>query len=358
MPASIEAPATIPVFDGHNDTLLRLYLQKAKSPEDAFRRDENAGHIDLPKARAGGFAGGFFAMFPPPIKSTDLSQVTQAPRYDVPLPPTLPIESAQASTISMHSIMLRLERAFPDDVAICRSAAEIRAAMAANKIAALLHIEGAEAIDPDFAMLDVLHAAGLRSIGLVWSRSNIYGHGVPFRFPGSPDVGPGLTDAGKALVVECNRRGVMIDLSHLNEQGFWDVARTSSAPLVATHSNVHALCESARNLTDKQLGAIEESRGVVGLNFATGFLRPDGSMRSDTDLDVMVRHLDYLLEKLGEDGLAFGSDFDGAVIPNAIGSAAGLPRLIERMRQAGYNEPLLRKIGHENWLSLIERTQG
>ncbi|GLS18495.1 membrane dipeptidase [Labrys miyagiensis] len=358
MSTSAEAPATIPVFDGHNDTLLRLYLQKAKPPEDVFGKGEGSGHIDLPKARAGGFAGGFFAMFPPPIKMPDLSRDTQAPRYDVPLPPMLPIENAQASTIGMLSIMLRLERAFPDDVAICRSAAEIRAAMAANKIAALLHIEGAEAIDPDFAMLDVLYAAGLRSIGPVWSRSNIYGHGVPFRFPGSPDVGPGLTDAGKALVAECNRRGIVIDLSHLNEQGFWDVAATSSAPLVATHSNVHALCESARNLTDKQLAAIKESRGVVGLNFAAGFLRPDGSMRADTDLDIMVRHLDYLLEHLGEEGVAFGSDFDGAVIPAAIGNAAGLPRLIERLRGAGYSEPLLRKIGYENWLSLLERTQG
>ncbi|WP_413992857.1 dipeptidase [Labrys okinawensis] len=357
MTTSAAAPATIPVFDGHNDTLLRLYLQKAKPPEEVFGKGEGSGHIDLLKARTGGLAGGFFAMFPPPIKSTDLSQVTQAPRYDVPLPPILPIEAAQASTIGMLSIMLRLERAFPDDVAICRSAAEIRAAMEANKIAALMHIEGAEAIDPDFAMLDVLFAAGLRSIGLVWSRSNIYGHGVPFRFPGSPDVGPGLTDAGKALVAECNRRGIVIDLSHLNEQGFWDVAASSTAPLVATHSNVHALCESARNLTDKQFGAIKESGGVVGLNFAAGFLRPDGSMRADTDLDIMVRHLDYLVEHLGEDGVAFGSDFDGAVVPSAIGNAAGLPRLIERLRASGYSEPLLRKIGHENWLSLLERTQ-
>ncbi|CAM5769867.1 membrane dipeptidase [Labrys miyagiensis] len=357
MSSSAEVPAAIPIFDGHNDTLLRLALQKEKPPEEVFGKGAGSGHIDLPKARAGGFAGGFFAMFPPPIKSTDLSQVTQAQRYDVPLPPMLPIESAQASTIRMLSIMLRLEQALPDDVAVCRTAGEIRAAMAANRIAALLHIEGAEAIDPDFAMLDVLYAAGLRSIGLVWSRSNIYGHGVPFRFPGSPDVGPGLTDAGKALVAECNRRGIVVDLSHLNEQGFWDVAGISTAPLVATHSNVHALSESARNLTDKQLAAIRESGGVVGLNFATGFLRPDGAMRADTDLDIMVRHLDYLLERLGEDGLAFGSDFDGAVIPNAIGSAAGLQRLVDRLREAGYSEALLRKIAHENWLSLIERTQ-
>ena len=358
MSSPAEAPAAIPVFDGHNDTLLRLAMQKSKPPEEVFGKGEGSGHIDLPKARAGNFAGGFFAMFPPPIKMPNMDKDMQAGSYDLPLPPILPLENAQASTIGMLSIMLRLERAFPDDVAICRNAAEIRAAMAADRIAAVLHIEGAEAIDPEFAALDVLHAAGLRSIGLVWSRPNIFAHGVPFRFPGSPDVGPGLTDAGRDLVAECNKRGIMIDLSHLNEQGFWDVAGMTTAPLVATHSNVHALCPSARNLTDKQLDAIKESRGVVGLNFATCFLRPDGAMRGDTDLDIMVRHLDYLLERLGEEGVAFGSDFDGAMVPAAIGSVAGLPRLIERLRTAGYSEPLLHKIGYGNWLSLLERTQG
>src|SRR5690606_14690302 len=103
-------------------------------------------------------------------------------------------------------------------------------------------------------------------------------HGVPFRFPASPDIGPGLTDAGKELVRACNRMRILVDLSHLNEQGFRDVMAISDAPLVATHSNVHALCQSARNLTGWQLGAIRESGGMVGLNFATGFLRADGRM--------------------------------------------------------------------------------
>jgi membrane dipeptidase len=228
--------------------------------------------------------------------------------------------------------------------------------MSAGKIAAVLHIEGAEAIDPDLAMLDVLYAAGLRSLGLVWSRPNIFAHGVPFRFPGLPDTGPGLTEAGRSLVAACNSRGIMIDLSHLNEQGFWDVAAITTAPLVATHSNVHALCPSTRNLTTRQLDAIRESRGVVGLNFASCFLRPDGAMRSDTSLDFVVRHLDALLERLGEDGVALGSDFDGAVIPADIGSVAGLPKLMDRLRTAGYSDALLRKIAHKNWLSVLERT--
>jgi membrane dipeptidase len=137
-------------------------------------------------------------------------------------------------------------------------------------------------------MLDLLYAAGLRSLGIVWSRPNAFGHGVPFKFPSSPDTGPGLTEAGRELVRACNERRILIDLSHLNEKGFWDVAGLSTAPLVATHSNAHSVCPHARNLTDRQLDAIRESGGMVGLNFATAFLRPDGSMNADTDRKSVV----------------------------------------------------------------------
>ena len=204
----------------------------------------------------------------------------------------------------------------------------------------------------------MLHAAGLRSIGPVWSRENRFGHGVPFRFPSSPDTGPGLTDLGQELVRQCNARRILIDLSHMNEKGFWDVAAISTAPLVATHSNVHALSQTSRNLTARQLAAIRESRGVVGLNYATGFLREDGKMVANTGLDVMLRHLDALLEALGEDGVALGSDFDGAMMPQPIGDAAGVPRLVEAMLAHGYGEALVRKIAQDNWRSVLERTWG
>ncbi len=346
----------IPVFDGHNDTLLRLATRAAQAPADAFAGHVRVGHLDLPRARAGGFAGGLFAAFPPPLKMPSMEGSMRGPSYDMPLPDLLAIEAAQGSIFGMFAILLRLERAFPDDLAMCREAAEIRAAMEAGRIAAVMHIEGAEPIDPGFATLDVLHAAGLRSLGLVWSSPNIFAHGVPFRFPSTPDVGEGLTELGKELVRACNERRILVDLSHLNEKGFWDVAQLTTAPLVASHSNVHALCPSARNLTDRQLDAIRESRGLVGLNFATCFLRPDGAMRGDTDMDLMVRHVDALVEKLGEHGVGFGSDFDGAVVPAELGDVAGLPRLVARLRQAGYGEPLLRKICAENWLSVLERT--
>jgi membrane dipeptidase len=204
----------------------------------------------------------------------------------------------------------------------------------------------------------VLYAAGLRSLGPVWSRNNIFGHGVPFQFPATPDLGEGLTPAGEKLVHVCNEMKILVDLFHITEKGFWDVARLSKAPLVATHSNAHALCPSPRNLTDRQLAAIRDTQGMVGLNFATCFLRPDGSMSADTEVELMVRQLDYLLEKLGENHVGLGSDFDGAVVPEKIGSAAGLPVLVEALRQRGYSEPLLKKLGSTNWLDLLARTIG
>lgn len=101
----------------------------------------------------------------------------------------------------------------------------------------------------------------------------------------------------------------MVDLSHLNEKGFWDVAALSDAPLVATHSNVHAICPSPRNLTDRQLDAIRRSDGMVGLNFHIGFLRPDGNSKLDAPLELMVQHIDYLVERLGIERVGFGSGF-------------------------------------------------
>lgn len=344
----------VPVFDGHNDSLLRLFSSPGADAVAGFLEGGRPGHIDLPKARAGNLAGGLFAVFNPPLKKLDFNAFA-GDRYDMKLPPELGIDAARAVTIAQVALLHRLEAASDGAIAVARSTADIRAANARGALAAVLHLEGAESIDEDLYFLDVLHAAGLRSLGPVWSRSNIFGHGVPFRFPGAPDTGPGLTPAGERLVAACNRLGIVIDLSHITEKGFWDVARLSAAPLVATHSNVHALCASPRNLTADQLKAIRESDGMVGLNFATAFLRPDGRMRADTDVAIMVRHLDALVEAVGETRVGLGSDFDGAVVPAAIGSAAGLPVLIEAMRVHGFGDELIAKIAYGNWLALLAR---
>ena len=141
----------------------------------------------------------------------------------------------------------------------------------------------------------------------------------------------------------------------MNEAGFRDVARLSTAPLVATHSNAHAICPHARNLTDEQLRIIAESDGMVGLNFATAFLRPDGRMIADVAFETMLRHLDHLIGILGETRVGLGSDYDGAVMPEALATAAGLPALRNAMRQHGYDDELQGKLMCDNWLSALER---
>ena len=345
----------IPIFDGHNDTLLDLQLDRSGSGRNFFQRSE-AGHIDLPRALEGGFAGGFFAVFPPADNELDTDPPETEGGYEVPLAPAIAADVALRKTVAMTARLFRLEAASQGAMRVVRTTGELRNCLQNNTLAAILHFEGAEAIDRDFDLLEVFYRAGLRSLGIVWSRPNAYGTGVPFSFPATPDLGPGLSDVGKELVRACNDLGIMIDLSHLNERGFWDVAGLSEAPLVATHSNAHALCPTPRNLTDRQLAAIRESGGMVGLNFAVSFLREDGRRESDTPLEVMVRHLDHLIEHLGVDHIGLGSDFDGATIPRVIGDVAGLPRLLAALRAHGYDDVTLHKLGHRNWLRLLEKT--
>ena len=349
-----------PFFDGHNDVLLRLFKRKGPDAPRAFLDGDGKGQLDLPMAVQGGFAGGMFAIFVPSPKNQVTTTDDAAPVSDTapgaPVPPPLDLATAQAAVLDMASILIRIEREADGRLRICRTVGDIRHCMKAGVLAAVLHIEGAEAIDPELGALDVLHQAGLRSLGPVWSRPNAFGHGVPFRCPSSPDIGPGLTDLGKELIRACNRLKILIDLSHLNERGFWDVAELSDAPLVATHSNAHALSPHSRNLTDRQLTAIRETGGMVGVNFAVSFLRSDGRQDRDTPVELIVDHVEHMLGQVGEDGVGFGSDFDGAMIPKGLGNAAGLPVLVEAMRARGYGQPLIEKLCFRNWLRVLERT--
>ncbi len=344
----------VPVFDGHNDVLLRLWLKPQGDAAEDFLNGDGKGHLDLPRMKAGGFAGGFFAIFAP----AESEVLPDDDDVNPPLAGQISQPNALRKTLEMASLLFRIEAASAGRFKVCRTAAEIRACLAQGVTAAVFHIEGAEAIDEKFKVLDVLYESGLRSLGPVWSRPNVFGNGVPFRFPSTGNTGDGLTEAGRDLIRYCNERRILIDLSHLNEKGFWDAAKLSAAPLVATHSNAHAVSASSRNLNDDQIEAVRDSGGVIGLNFATGFLREDGRWRSDTPLDIMLRHLDHLLRVAGEDCVALGSDFDGAKIPSAIGDAAGLPNLIAAMREKQYGEALITKIAHGNWLSVLERTWG
>lgn len=342
------------VFDGHNDVLSRMLSQSPPNSAEVFESGWD-GHIDIPKAKAGGMGAGFFAVY---ISSggdgPNILELMQGHGYDLPLPAPLQVSDANPVAWQQIDILRTFEK--HRLVRICTSVSQINESIEDGVMAAVLHMEGAEAIGPDLAELDAFHAAGLRSLGPVWSRPTIFAEGVPFRFPSTPDIGRGLTDAGHSLVRRCNQLGIMLDVSHLNEAGFWDLASTTDAPIVATHSNVHAICPHSRNLTDKQLEAIAESGGVVGLNYATAMLRTDGRMVADTPVAEMIRHLEHMLGFLGENGVALGSDFDGAMVPEAIGDASGLGVLRSAMQEAEFGTELIEKICHRNWLDVLART--
>ncbi len=318
------------VIDGHNDLVLRRW------------RGEPSLHMDLDAAREAGFSGGFFAIYVP---SPHPPNPTEIP-YAVPLADPIPQEEAARVAGELYATLCELP------VRRAVSVDDFRE----GEITAIVHLEGADPLAPDLSDLEEWYDRGVRSIGLVWSRPNAFAEGVPFVFPGSPDTGAGLTDAGRALVEACNRLGILVDLSHLNEAGFWDVADLSSAPLVATHSNAHALCASSRNLTDRQLEAVRASGGVVGVNFAVSFLREDGSEDRDTPIAEIVRHVDYLSGRMGIDHVAFGSDFDGATVSDELGGVAGFPKIVDALRDAGYDDDAVDKVTHGNWLRVLDET--
>ena len=356
-----------PVFDGHNDTILDLHLVERGAGRSFFERSDS-GHIDLPRAQQGGLGGGFFALFVPAKATKKKKQErTRFPgeegapdegpiSYKVPPPKPLKHNYALNFALALMDRLYSVEQEADGAVKIVRTADEIEACLADGTLAMILHFEGAEAIDVELHALPVFYHAGLRSLGLVWSRSNRFGHGVPFNFPGDPDSGPGLTEAGKELVARCNGLGILVDLSHLNEKGFWDVAALSEAPLVATHSGVHALCPTPRNLTDKQLDAIRDSNGLVGINFHVGFLRPDGRLDKKTTVAAIADHVDYVVTRIGLDHVAFGSDFDGAQMPDDMQDVAGLPLLMAELRTRGYDDAALTQIAHGNWLRVLRAT--
>jgi membrane dipeptidase len=318
------------IIDGHNDLVLRRW------------RGEPPRHVRLEEAGAADFAGGFFALYVPSPKMAD---PTETP-YAVPLPDPIPHETAAAVAEELFETLCALP------VARATSTADF----ATGRVTAIVHMEGAEPIAPDLSNLDSWYERGLRSIGITWSRPNAFAEGVPFRFPSDADTGAGLTPEGIELVRACNRHGILVDVSHLNTAGFWDVARVTDSPIVATHSNAHALCPASRNLTDEQLDAIRDSGGLVGVNFAVTFLRADGAQVPDTPLAEIVRHVVYLSDLMGVDHVAFGSDFDGCVAPEELDGIAGFPKLVAALRDAGFGEDDLEKITHGNWLRVLDAT--
>lgn len=340
------------IFDGHNDLLTRLWLSSAEDPVHDFIHDTLPGHLDLQRCQKAGWMGGLFSIFLPPytyVKNNHPDKLLNASQADFTPQEIVDICCAQLE------IAQQLQARSDGQIQICTSLEQIKSCQQNQQLAIVLHLEGAEflAIEPE--LLDVFYDAGLRSIGPLWNRKSIFGDGLNASFPHSPDTGSGLTNQGKDLILACSEKRMLIDVSHMNERAFWDTLEVVNQPIVATHSNAHTLCPQARNLTDQQLNAIKDSDGMVGVNFDVAFLRADGQRNTQTSLDVIVDHLDYLIDHVGEDHVGFGSDFDGCLLPDDLADVSQLYRLVERMQQRHFSEHLIEKITAKNWFHVLNK---
>ncbi len=346
------------IFDGHNDVLTAMLKHPDVDYVAGFLEGRPTGHIDLPRAQQGGLGGGFFAIYTSQDEDTNPMAGFERTADGYRFPEFGAIDSDRARTFTDEMIerAYALAAAAGGRAAIVSNADQLETCLQTGVLALVLQIEGAEAIAPDLSNLADYYARGVRSITLVWSRPNAFGYGVPFTFPGSPDVGPGLSAAGKELVRACNQLGILIDLSHLNEKGFWDVAALSDAPLVATHSSAHSLVAVPRNLTDAQLDAIAVSGGVVGVNFSLMMVHPHSKLDPEAPYSYILDHIDYMVGRMGIEHVALGSDFDGTSISAALKDAAGLPLLIAGLQARGYDRADLEKIATGNWLRVIRAT--
>lgn len=261
-------------FDAHIDTLSRLL-------QDNQALRENQGHVDLAKLRQNKQGAQFFAAF-------------VSPRYYH--------GQALHRTMEMIDLFWQWMTDYPQDLAFAGSGREAAEIQSRGRMACFLGIEGGEALEGQLFNLRMFYRLGVRLLTLTWNHRNDLASGQ-----GEGLHGGGLSLFGQAVVAEMNRLGMLIDVSHLNEPGFWDVLRLSKSPVLASHSNARALCDHPRNLTDQQIQALADQGGVIGVNFCPYFLKKD----QPATVDDVVEQVMYLVNVGGIQCVGLGSDFDG-----------------------------------------------
>lgn len=316
----------ISLFDAHCDTLSRNVSTKHPFYAGGDLR-RNAGHLDLERLHTA-FAPSaqFFAVF----DSWDSEEGK---------------ESLYPKFQAQYALFARTMEENADLVCPCRTAAEAECANAEGKTAAFLSVEGAELLDCDEGKLADAWEKGVRMVNLTWNFENA--------LSGSNADAPekGLTVRGRAFVRRMQQLGMIVDVSHLSDPGFWDVAELSQAagvPFIASHSNARALCPHKRNLTDEQFTAIIKSRGVAGLNFCDRFLAEE-----DPTLDDAVAHIEHFLSLGGEENVAIGGDWDGCDLCPGVEDVGGMELLYERLLRLGYSESLVQAIFYNNLMRVV-----
>lgn len=308
----------IPVFDGHCDTLFLLEI--TNSPYGALK--SNKFHVDLDRLGAYSPSAQFFAVW------------------------------GEKDMFPGEGVFKRLTKRFfkeaelaADKLMHCRSASDAEKAKQSGKIAAFLSVEGAELIDCERG-LDAAYDKGVRAVTLTWNNPNeLSGTNIN-------DSERGLSAAGRSFVRRCQSLGVIVDVSHLSDPGFWDVIDIAEKPVIASHSNSRAVCKHTRNLTDEQFKAIRDTGGTVGINLFSDFLceKPESA-----DIDTCIRHIEHFLNLNGEKTLALGADFDGCMaLPEGINGVQGWSLIYNELKNRGYGEKLLNDIFYNNLMRVVQ----
>jgi membrane dipeptidase len=356
----------MPVCDLHLDTVLEI-----QGGAD-LQRGNPEGHVDVARMRQGGAGLLVFACFVPNV-----------------LPPGRVFREAT----DLLDAIDRTCQQLPDDLKKVETAADAEAARAAGRIGILPAVENGHAIESDLGKLEQLRRRGIRYMTLTHARHLEWAASSGETWTGSS----GLTAFGREVVRAMESLGVIVDVSHVHESTFWDVARTARKPFIASHSCAAALCPVARNLTDDQIKAVAASGGMVAVNFYPGFLDPDyfagdaaaveklfadldrieveyaddpvrkmaemhrsgRAMRQSrgpakADLDLLVAHIRHIVDLVGDDHVGLGSDFDGVDdLPRDVPDCSAYPRILARLTRTGLSDDSMRKIAWANFLRVL-----
>lgn len=239
---------------------------------------------------------------------------------------------------------------YPNDIRIVRNIADIHTAKAEGKLGAVLAIENSEGVERSLNILRSLYVLGVRSIGLTHNPNTWASTGND-----EGETGGGLTKFGIQLVREMNKLGMLVDVSHISERGFWDVLDISNAPVIASHSNCRTLCNHSRNLSNEQLKALAVNGGVVGITFVPGFVTDDG-WNNQPSFSQLLNHIEYAIDVAGLDHVGIGSDFDGG--GDLLKDATEFPRITEGLSGRGYSDTAIQKVIGGNHLRVFESTCG
>jgi membrane dipeptidase len=317
--------------DLHADTavLLRLGYDIGVRHDPILPRAAAGFHVDLPRLREGGIGAQFFGLPSWPIR--------------------WPWGGPGTTVDRLLDALERAEQRYASDLALVRTAAEVRAARAAGRIAGLRGVEGAHALEGKLDRVAHFAGRGVAYLGLLHFSANeagapAYGRGR--------DATRGLTDFGRELVDELNRCRVIVDLAHINRAGFLEAAARSRAPVLVSHTGVTGVHPHWRNIDDDQIRAVAGGGGCVGVIYSRRFLGTD-------DVEGVCAHLEHIVRVGGEDTPALGSDWDGMVTPpEGLEDASRLPNLTEALLRHGLPERLVQKILGDNALRVLEAVAG